>query len=227
MANNRAYTITSATSQEIPLSYFNNQLPGVVTTINITFQANLVNMIAEGFNPAIDSVYLVGGNPPLNWGYAAGETMTPSFENPNVYETTLKFTGIIGAQVQFKLFGAGTDPFSNGGWESGDNHTFPFPSADTTATWTPNLHVTKPNAAADEVIFHVDMNKAYDGINFKPVTGVKSVWITGSVAPLNWPPSGWPMTDTVDESSAIDTTAQLHRMYDDGTHGDSLAGDNR
>lgn len=225
--NNRTYTITSAATQELPMAYFNNQMPGVVATVNITFVANLGGMLAEGFNPAIDSVYVVGGNPPLNWGYAAGETMTPSFDNPNLYETTLQFTGIIGATVNFKLFGAGTDPFSNGGWESGDNHTFPFPSVDTTVTWTPNLHVTKPSSDKDVVVFHVDMNGAYDGINFKAIKNVKKVWVTGSVRPLNWPPSGWPLADTVDESTGIDTTAQLHRMYDDGTHGDSLAGDNK
>jgi hypothetical protein len=227
--NNRTYIITSTAAQQIPLAYFNNQLPGVVATVNITFVVDATNLLAEGFNPAKDSIYVVGGNAPLNWGWAAGEVMTASFDNPSLYETTLKFTGVVGATVNFKLFGAGADPFSNGGWESGSNHTMSFPAKDTTVTWVPDLHVTKPSAVADTVVFHVDLNKAYDGINYKPITKVKEVWMTGSVKPLNWPPTGWPLADTLnsDSTGTIDTTGQLHKMYDNGTHGDSVAGDNK
>ncbi len=227
--DNHTYAITSAATQSVPLTYFNNQLPGVVATVNITFQVDMTKLLAQGFNSAVDSVYVVGGTPPLNWGYAAGETMSPTFDNPAIFETTLQFTGVVGTEVDFKLFGAGQDPFSNGGWESGSNHTIAFPAADTTVLWTPDLNVTKPSLTADTVKFHVDMNNAYDGINYSAITGVKSVWITGSVRPLNWPPSGWPLADTSkgDTSGVIDTTAQLHRLYDDGTHGDSLAGDNK
>ena len=226
---NRTYIITSAASQTIPLVYIANQMPGVVATVNITFQVDMTHLFAEGFNSAVDSVYVVGGTAPLNWGPAAGETMSASFANPDIYETTLSFTYVIGSQVQFKLFGAGADPFSNGGWESGSNHTLSFPKADTTVLWTPDMNVTKPNIVEDTVIFHVDMNNAYDGIHYGHITGVKSVWITGSVAPLNWPPSGWPLADTSkgDTATKVDTTAQIHRMYDDGTHGDSVAGDNK
>lgn len=229
--DNRTYTITSAATQQIPLAYFDNEMPGVVATVNITFIANASGLLAEGFNPSINSIYLVGDDPPLpaEWGWAAGETMVASFDNPSLYETTIHGTGVVGTTINFKLFGQGTDPFSNGGYESGSNHTYPFPSADTTITWTPDLHVTKPSTVPDTVVFHVDMNNAYDGIHYKPISHVKGVWITGSVRPLNWPPSGWPLADTLnaDTSGTIDTTGQLHRMHDDGTHGDSLAGDNR
>ncbi len=226
--DNRTYAITSDASQQTPLAYFNNQKPGLVATINITFQVDMTKMIAQGFNASVDSVYVVGGTPPLNWGYAAGTRMSPSFSNPAIYETTLEFTSVVGGNVEFKLFGAGADPFSNGGWESGSNHSFSFPSKDTTVLWTPDLNVTKASTEPTTVVFHVDMNKAYDGINYKEIKNVKGVWITGSVRPLNWPPSGWPLADTAsDESTQIDTSAQLHKMYDDGTHGDSLAGDNR
>ena len=225
--NNHTYTITSASSQTIPLTYFNNQMPGVVATVNITFQVDMTKMIAQGFNSAVDSVYVVGSVSPLNWGYHAGNVMSASFADPNIYEVTIPFSYVIGNRVDFKLFGAGADPFSNGGWESGDNHFFAFPKADTTVLWTPNLNVTIPSTEPTTVVFHLDMNNAYDGINYQPITNVTGVWITGSVRPLNWPPSGWPLADTVDESSAIDTMAQLHKMYDDGTHGDSVANDNK
>lgn len=226
---NRTYTITSAATQVIPMAWIANQYPGAIATVNVTFEVDLTKLFAEGFNPAVDSVYVVGGTAPLNWGWAVGEIMSASFDNPKYFETTMQFTDIIGAEVDFKLFGAGADPFSNGGWESGSNHTISFPGKDTTVFWVPDMNVTKPTLVTDTVVFHVDMNKAYDGINYKPITGVKSVWITGSVKPLNWPPSGWPLADTStgDTGTAIDTSAQLHRMYDDGTHGDSIAGDNK
>ncbi len=227
---NRTYTITSAASQTLPLAYIANKMPGIAATINITFQIDATELLAQGFNPAVDSVYVVGDTSPLNWGPSsvASTTMIPSLADPSILEVTLSFTDVVGFTVNFKLFGNGSDPFSNGGWESGGNHTFTFPNVDTTVTWTPDLNVTKPALVADTVTFHIDMISAFDGINYKPITGVKSVWITGSVAPLNWPPSGWPLADTSkgDTANKVDTTAQIHRMYDDGTHGDSVAGDN-
>ena len=224
---NRTYLITSAASQVIPMAWIANQYPGATATINITFQIDMTQLLADGFNPAQDSVYVVGGTTPLNWGWANGEIMKPELFDPTTYQTTLQFTDILGAEVDFKLFGAGRDPFSNGGWESGSNHTFSFPNHDTTVLWVPDLNVTRATVVADTVIFRVDMNKAYDGIHYKSITGIKSVWITGSVRPLNWPPSGWPLADTsvADTAGKIDTTAQLHRLYDDGTHGDAVAGD--
>ncbi len=228
IANNRTYAITIDASQQIPLAYFNDQMPGVTATINITFDVDMTTLLAEGFNPSVDSVYVVGGTAPLNWGWAAGEVMKQDLFDPTTYQTTMQFTDVIGAEVDFKLFGAGRDPFSNGGWESGSNHVMYFTNHDTTVSWVPDLNVTKATTVRDTVTFTVNLNHAYDGINYKSITGVRSVWITGSVQPLNWPPSGWPLADTSkgDTAGKIDTTAQLHKMYDDGTHGDSVAGDN-
>jgi len=225
---NRQYTITSASSQKIPMAWIANQFPGAVATVNLTFEVDMNPLFADGFNPAQDSVYVVGGTPPLTWNsYAAGTTptMTPVFGNDSLYGVTMSFSNIVGAEVDYKLFGNGRDKFSNGGWESGANHVMYFPSHDTTVEWTPEMVVTKATTAADTVTFTVDMNYAYDGIHYKHITGLTSVWITGSVMPLNWPGTGWPLATEKTDTIGTDTTATLHRMFDDGTHGDSVAHD--
>lgn len=231
---NRTYAITTDASQLLPLAYINNVKPGVVATVNITFEVNMANLIAAGFTDSRDSIFVNGTSPLPGWG-TGGAKMSASFDNPQIYEAELSLKYIVGSSVRYKAYGAGQDAFSNGGYESAppgsqvDGYLFNFPDKDTTIEWTPILHITTPTLVKDTVVFHVDMNNAYDGIHYKAITGVKSVWITGSVRPLNWPPAGWPLADTSkgDTASSIDTTAQLHRMYDNGTHGDSLAGDNR
>ncbi len=227
-SGNRSYTITSDDSQEVPLAYINNKMPGVVGKVTITFQIDMSKLIAEGFNDSVDSVFVNGESPLPGWG-TGGARLYASFENPSVYEVQLSLSYIVGSSVRYKAYCAGKDNFSNSGYESAppgsqvDGYLFTFPTSDTTIKWTPYLHLTTPTLVKDIVVFHVDMNNAYDGIHYNTITGVKGVWIAGSVVPLNWPGAGWPLTDT---ASAVDSTRKLHSMYDDGTHGDSLAGDN-
>ncbi len=231
---NRNYKITADASQELPLAYINNNKPGVLATVVVTFQVDMRNLIAAGFSDAVDSVFLNGVEPLPGWA-AGGARMSQSFDNPSVYEVQLTLSWVVGSQIRFKAYCEGKDKFSNGGYESSppgssvDGYLFSFPSHDTTITWTPNLHLTSPTLVADEVTFNVDMNNAYDGIHFNPIKNVKSVWISGSVKPLNWPAAGWPLSDSADGEAGgvIDTNGMLHRMYDDGTHGDSVASDGR
>ena len=229
---NRTDSITTDASQQIPLAYFGNQKPGVTAKVSITFQVNMSKLIGEGFDDANDSVFVNGEAPLPGWG-TGGARLYQSLENPSVYEVQLSLSYIVGSNVRYKAYCAGKDQFSNGGYESSppgskvDGYLFSFPNKDTTILWTPYLHVTSPSTVADTVTFHVDMNNAYDGIHYKAIKNLKGVWISGSVRPLNWAGAGWPLSDTVDESSAIDTTAMLHRMYDDGTHGDSVAADGK
>jgi hypothetical protein len=211
--NNRTYVVTSAATQEIPLVYFNDVATFV--TVNITFEADMENLLNEGFVPGTDSMEVMGDTSPLTWT-TPGAVLQQDLINPNLFSVTLSFTGQPGNPINFKFHGDPANHFSNGGWESGDNHVISFPSADTTVgPLVPNLHIATPTTGADTVYFRVDMNGAHERYHNTLITGLQSVWIGGAALPLQWP-SNWTFPDTA---------SILIKMYDDGTHSDSTAGD--
>lgn len=212
--DNRSYTITSDPSQTLPLVYFNNV--SNPKTVNVTFQADLTELINEGFAPGTDQMEVMGNTPPLTWS-PPGAVLQQGID-PTLFTVMLQFTGQPGSQVQWKFHADPANHFTNGGWEDGDNHTFTFPSADTTLdALAPNMHITTPTGDSNMVYFRVDMNGAHERFHNTLITGLTSVWIGGAAAPLQWP-SQWIFSDTASGGTLI-------KMYDDGTHSDSVAGD--
>jgi hypothetical protein len=213
--DNRIYDITADPNQIIPLAYFNN-IEFVATTVNITFVADMTDLLNEGFVPGSDSIEVRGDTEPLNWG--PGILLEQDLISPDLFTVTLQFTGFPGDAVQWKFHCDPADLFSNGGWEPGDNRAFTFPSADTTiGPVIPNIHNITPITGDNTVYFRVNMNNARERFNNSLITGLTSVWIAGENLPLQWPDT-WTFSDT--------TNGSLIRMYDDGTHSDSIAGDN-
>ncbi|HEY9166927.1 MAG TPA: ice-binding family protein [Candidatus Kryptonia bacterium] len=217
--NNRTDSIGTAASQAIPLVYFNNQATAGVTHY-VTFVADMTNLLKEGFSDVNDSIMVRGDTSPLNWG--PGVRLTKTLLNPKQYSVKLQFTAPVGNSIQWKFWAGGTDQYSNTGWENiANNRVYVFADKDTVfPAITPVIDISTPTTGVDTVIFHVDMNGAHEAFHNSLITGLKSVWMCGSVSPLNWPASGWPATDTTVDSL-------LHRLYDDGTHGDSVAHDNK
>ncbi len=216
--SNRTYTITSDTNQIIPSVYFNDKT-SVGITVSVTFQANMADLLNQGFNPGTDSIEVRGDTSPLNWG--PGILMAQSLADPNIFEVTVQFTGVPGASIQWKFHCDPQNSFSNTGWENiTDNRVLILPHADSTISpVTPVITVAGQTTAADTITFHVDMNGAHEAVHQTLITGLKSVWIGGSVAPLQWPASSWLFSDTA--------SGGLIKMYDDGdaAHGDVTAGD--
>jgi Secretion system C-terminal sorting domain len=211
--SNRTYTITSDPTQTLPVVYYSNLSNPV--TVHITFQADLTELINEGFTPGTDSMEVMGDTPPLTWT-PPGAVLTQEISPPTLFTTILQFTGQPGTPLNWKFHGDPANHFTNGGWEDGDNHIITFPSADTTLDMVaPNMHITTPTGDSNMVYFRVDMNGAHERFHNTLITGLKSVWIGGSALPLQWP-SQWLFSDTGNT---------LIKMYDDGTHSDSTAGD--
>jgi Secretion system C-terminal sorting domain len=213
--NNRSYTITSDLNQVIPLVYFNDRT-SVGITVNITFQADMTDLLNEGFVPGTDSIEIMGDTSPLTWT-PPGAVLAQDLINPDLFSVTLTFQGEPGSAIQWKFHCDPANSFTNGGWESADNHILTFPMGDTTlSAIAPVVHVATPTTADNTVYFRVDMNGAVERFHNTPITGLKSVWVGGAALPLQWP-SNWTFPDT---ASGI-----LVKMYDDGTHSDSIAGD--
>lgn len=211
--SNRTYVLTAG-NQTLPVVYFNDVSSAGIMA-NITFQADMTQLLAEGFVPGADSIEVMGDTSPLTWS-PPGAVLAQDLVNPNLFTVTLQFQAVPGTPVQWKFHCDPANHFDNGGWESGDNHTFNFPSGDTTLSMiVPNVHYSIPTTDSNVVYFRVDMNGAHEAYHNSLITGLTSVWIGGAALPLQWP-SNWVFSDTGNT---------LIKMYDDGTHSDSTAGD--
>lgn len=213
--DNRTYDITGDASQTIPLVYFND-VSSLGITVNITFQADMTNLLNEGFTPGTDSIEVRGDTSPLDWG--PGVLMEQDFIDPTLYTVTLAFTGEPGNTIQWKFHCDPANSFTNGGWENGDNHILTFPAADTTLDpLVPDINYLSTTQDTNHVYLRVDMNGAVERFHGTPITGLTSVWVGGSAPPLQWP-SNWLFSDTTSGGTLI-------KLYDDGTHSDVTAGD--
>jgi hypothetical protein len=216
--DNRTYTVTADANQQLPLVYFNNKsVLGV--THNVTFQADMTDLITAGFNPSTDSIEVRGDTSPLNWG--PGVKLTKSLLNPNLYQVKLSFTVNVGDSIGYKFHCDPEAKYDNTGWETGGNTEYHFADKDTV------LPARKPAITVKNVItkdvtvtFRVNMTGAKERYHNKPITNLKGVFISGGALPLAWP-SNWNALDTA-------SGGPMTKMYDDGqaAHGDSIAGDN-
>jgi hypothetical protein len=217
-SKNREYIVTSDANQQLPLVYFNNKSTLGVTHF-ITFQADMTDLIAAGFNPSTDSIEVRGDTTPLDWG--PGKRLTKSLLNPNLYQYKGSFTANVDATINFKFHADPEAKYDNTGWETGSNVAYTFADKDTVfPARKPAITVKSVITSDVTVTFRVNMTDARERFHNTLITNLKGVFISGSALPLTWP-SGWNALDTV-------SGGPMTRMYDDGqaAHGDSLAGDN-
>ena len=179
----------------------------------------MTSLLSQGFNPATDSIEVRGDTQPLNWG--PGINLSQDLANPALFKVTLSFTGTAGSTIQWKFHADPQSKFANTGWDNiANNRLIPFPASDTTiGPIAPVIIVGGLSTAPDTITFRVNMNGARERYHNSLITGLKSVWVGGSVSPLTWP-SNWLFTDTVSGGALI-------RLYDDGAaaHGDAAAND--
>jgi hypothetical protein len=218
--NNRTDSIAAAANQSIPLVYFNDKkTTGTIATVNITFEADMTDLLGQGFNPSTDSIEVRGDTSPLNWG--PGTNLSQDLANPALFKVTLTFTGTVGSTIGWKFHADPQTKFANTGWDNiANNRAITFPKSDTTVgPIAPVITVGGLTTAADTITFRVNLSGARERYDNTLITGLKSVWMGGSVTPLTWP-SNWLFTDTVSGGA-------LTKLYDDGkaAHGDLVAND--
>ena len=220
--DNRTYEITADADQTIPLVYFNNKT-SLGVTVTVTFQADMTDLLNQGFNPSTDSIEIRGNTSPLNWG--PGLLMQQDLINPQIFKLDVTFSGTPGVdQIQWKFHADPVSRFSNTGWDNiPDNRQFVLPAQDSTLEPVkPAIELGGQSTADDTVYFRVDMTGAKERFHNTTITGLKGVYIAGSVVPLHWPSGAqWMYSDTA-------SGGNLLILYDDGSasHGDSVAGDN-
>ncbi|MFA6597427.1 MAG: T9SS type A sorting domain-containing protein [Ignavibacteriaceae bacterium] len=183
-------------------------------TIQITFSVNVeLQRLAGLFNPATDSVSVRG-----TFNDWQNTWMHPTPNNPDVCTTTVAVDAELGDTISFKFF---ITPIT---WE--DDYSYPqlnrfiavsqeiYDSSFVEYSTVFN-NWFRPLANDCTVLFICNTN----GAKIKEMpegTPFKTLHLFGNNTPLKWPESGWPNSDS---------TLGV-QMYDDGTHGDKIAGDN-
>jgi len=215
--DNRKLTIPGA-SKVLDMAFYNNIDKYTETkTANVTFQADVTDMLAKGFNPATDEILVLGGF--NGWAYNDEWIAQPDLVVPTLYTVTHAITDIAGTTQGWKWRGRPAENFADNGWEGGDNHTFTFTGEDLVLpAFKPNVTPAGKKLSQEvTVTFSVDTKGAKDYFNKKAFPTVEKVVLNGDFAPLGtggW--AGWGVAD-------IGST--LISMFDDGTNGDATAGD--
>lgn len=138
--------------------------------------------------------------------------------NPNLYLGSFQDTLGVGETINYKyayITAAGVT------WENDPNKTYTVTEADY-AAGTATLSRVFNNLTANiitnnevKVTFMVDVTNAVSSITNLPFPSMDNVVIAGANAPLQWPGGGWPNSDS----------AKVIKLFNDGTHGDSVAND--
>lgn len=211
---NRTYTVPSSNSTYS--AWFDNDSNYVLLTpVNFTFKCNMEFEIFSGrFNPATDTLSVRGS---FN-GWSNTWVMAPGGD-PNVYEVTNSYNTFAGEVLNYKfayITGSGTN------WESGSDRQYTVTAANITSgsalierTFN-DLTLANVTNQPCTIKFTVNMTGAISAINLQPLAPVTDVRLCGANPPLKWPAGGWPNEDSV----------LTIKMYDDGTNGDLVAGDN-
>ncbi len=213
---NRTYTVPSGNS--VYFAYYDNDsifIPLDPKEIALTFQCNMEFEAVSGrFDPVLDTVTARGT---MN-GWGANSIMLPGVD-ANLYEVTINDTLTVGDNVNYKYVYV-HDGVVN--WESGSDKIYTITQADydngfasVTRTFNDLTLATITNAPAT-IKFVTYMDGAINANTGLPFPTVTNVVLAGANPPLHWPDAGWPNADST----------LVWFMYDDGSHGDVVAGDN-
>ena len=187
-----------------------------MATNDVTFQVDMTAQVLAGnFDPTIGTVEVRGDF--NNW--SAPQLLCTndlSAPNTNLYKTVVTVVNGIGAIESYKFFVAGLPNFPNSGWETSPNRSFTMikgASQVMPVVYFSNIDPNDLLPADTLVTFRVNMAAAAQypsGTPFDP--SVNGVWFNGDCLTNGWYSSWgamWPET----------------QLFDDGTHGDAVAGD--
>jgi hypothetical protein len=211
---NRTYTVPAGNS--VYEAYFDrDSIYSVPKPIAITFTADMeFERVSGRFNPATDTLTARGS---FN-GWSGTDIMTVNPTDPNLFDLTVTPTLGVGEVINYKFAYTGPNGTT---WENDPNKTYTITQQDydlglafTQRTFNDLTIETVTNYECS-VKFVVDMNGAISAINNQPFPSVSNVVLAGANAPLRWPSASWPDADS----------GLVWFMFDNGTNGDSAAGD--
>lgn len=225
---NRTFELTGD-PQTLPTVYFDD-VSGFPIDGTVIWQVDMRVQEAVGnFTPGVDYITLRGGPPPLDWAENPLFVLSPW---DTIYTISVLFNMPRHSTIEYKynlVDSADWDngDFFDGTWEAGDNRVVVFdPDADGFQI-LPLRHfndIGPGDILMQDVtaMFRVDLRPVFEAIETQgywyadgaldTVWSVDSMYIAGSVAPLEWV---WDLTVIPEEL----------RMYDDGVYPDEVADD--
>ena len=208
------YTSVNLQDNNIYEAYWEDNNRENLKPIQIKFTLDMeLERLVGFFNPATDSVSVRGTF--NEWQY---DWMKPTAANPDVFEAAIITEAALGDTISFKFF------YPPSRWDVGYDSLYKFsylPISQEIYNSGLAEYNTVFNMCAcvmnneTTILFTCNTNGAKingmpDGSEFK------TLHLFGGNSPLKWPKSGW---------QNADSTLGV-QMYDDGTHGDKMAGDN-
>jgi len=192
-------------------TWISTDWPYEISSRTVTFQADMTQLLQEGYDPNIHALELRGS---FN-GWAAGDTLLPDIENYNLYVITKEIAGTTGDLIEWKFKANPSAYFTDNGWESSGNRSFIIQSSDTVlAPVAPNIIYVMPLSQDVTVRFSVNMTNAVSYQTGEPFENLQSVFMNGGFCcESGW--CGW----------TLDDTTNLIRLYDDGTNGGDVTAD--
>ena len=215
-SNNRFFNLTGALTQAYPLVFFSDAPYAPVATNTVTFQVDMTAQVFAGnFDPTFGTVEVRGDF--NSWGtpqiLCTNDLAAP---NTNLFKAVVTVVNGLGITENYK-FWASVPATQNSGWETmANNRTFTMingASQVMPVVFFSNIEQTDLVPADTLVTFSVNMAAAVQypsGTPFDP--SVNGVWFNGDCLTNGWYTSWgamWPET----------------QLFDDGTHGDAVAGD--
>ncbi|MBV6444935.1 MAG: T9SS type A sorting domain-containing protein [Ignavibacteriales bacterium] len=190
--------------------YFDNNGYQASVTIPFIFSVDMeLERLSGRFSPANDTLSVNGS---FNGWTSLQDIMTPS-ANPDVYEITINRETFVGEEVQYKYW------YTPNVWESRSNRVINVSQDDINTGFVlqegsfNDGNLSNVINQACTIKFTVNTTNAAGPLG--PFSSVDNAIICGSSSPLGWPGGGWPTSDS----------AVVIRLFDDGTHGDLVAGD--
>lgn len=148
----------------LPPVAFGSCDPIPVESATVTFQADMSNLIAQGWNGETSTMNVMGML--TNWG--DGAIMIEDLVNPSIYTfTTEPITAPVGSlhEWKFKAFSEAVS-FTNGGWEVGENFILEFTGEDIILEpMVPRINILGELANAVTVDIHVTWNEGTLNVN--------------------------------------------------------------
>lgn len=191
-----------------------------ITEKQITFQADIATLInSGGFNTQTDSLKILifaggaitGGN----------QKMVEDPFTAGLYTASLTIKTALDSEIKYKFKAYPDERFENGGgYETGADRIYVWAGVDSILPIAFPTIIPKATGLPHDVMikFVIDMRNPVDFRTSQPISNLSSVWIKGGAAPLGAWGGNWTYDDT--------TSGTLVKLFDDGTNGDEIAGDN-
>jgi len=174
---------------------FNPSLHGQT---NITFKADMRDLLKEGWDSNIHALELRGS---FN-GWSAGDTLLVDPSDDSIYVITKSLSENPGDTIEWKFKANPDNMFYYAGWDHGDNRKFVFPQSDSTLPPTKPLTRLTTGLPFNDITFQADMRvllkEGFDPTNQSlEVRGSFNGWEGGDVL----------SADLVDDSLYVITTS--------------------